>query len=209
MNDNFIKKTIKNENRLFFERIINHIFINSANLNDLSLFHGKMGLIILFIHYSKYSRNSIYEEFAWELLDDVFNEINLDIPINFEFGLCGIGWGIEYLLQNNYLEGDSNMILENIDNKIMELNLDKIKDSSIRSGTKGILNYVFMRLRSHKQNKAKNPFDFLLNLVNNQSIYNLQDLFLELREAPNDDSFLKWNIGIDNGCAGYLLKKIL
>ena len=58
------------------KRIANHLIINSSFLDNLGLFHGKMGIVIFFYHYSRYTHNPLYEEFAGELLDEIFEEIH-------------------------------------------------------------------------------------------------------------------------------------
>lgn len=103
--------------------IANHLIINSSFLTDLSLFHGKTGIVLFFYKYAQYTRNPVYEEFAGELLDELFSEIHDNMGVDFENGLSGIGWGILYLLQNQFITGNPNDILEDIDRRIMEVNL--------------------------------------------------------------------------------------
>ena len=77
-----------------------------------------MGIVIFFYHYNRYTDNKIFEDFAGELLDEIFEEINSNTPINFADGLTGIGWGIEYLLQNKFVNADSDEVLTEIDDTI-------------------------------------------------------------------------------------------
>ena len=70
----------KNNNELL-QRIANHLVINSIFLDNFGLFYGKMGIVIFFYHYSRYTNNPIYEEFAGELLDEIFEEIHDKLPI--------------------------------------------------------------------------------------------------------------------------------
>ena len=46
---------------------------------------------------------SYFREYAEELLDEVFDMVHENIPINFVDGLCGIGWGVEHLIQNAFV----------------------------------------------------------------------------------------------------------
>ncbi len=81
--------------------------------------HGKMGICIFFYHLARKTGDKNYEEFAGELLDEIFEEIDIKTPLDFENGLTGIGWGIEYLVQNGFAEGDTNEILAAIDNSVL------------------------------------------------------------------------------------------
>ena len=137
----------KHDNELL-QRIANHLIINSSFLDNLGLFHGKMGIVIFFYHYSRYTNNPIYEEFAGELLDEIFEEIHDKLPIDFENGYLGIGWGIEYLAEQKFIDGDTNDILADIDKKVMERDIRRISDVSLNNGLEGVLHYVLARLQN-------------------------------------------------------------
>ena len=92
-------------------RIARHLIMHASYTPDMGLYHGKMGIVLFFAHYARYMGNSLYNEFAGELLDEVYQGIHTELPVNFESGLCGVGWGIEYLLQYGFMEGDSDEIL--------------------------------------------------------------------------------------------------
>ena len=96
------------------------------------------------------------------------------MPINLETGLCGIGWGIEYLIQNGFMEGDSNEILTEIDKKVMERDLRRIKDLSLETGLMGISSYINIRINNADITAIHTNFDdlFLLewNLICNNKI---------------------------------------
>lgn len=133
------------------QQIANHLIINSSFLTDLSLYHGKMGIVLFFYNYARYTQNSIYEEFAGELLDEIFEEIHDYIGVDFENGLSGIGWGILYLFQNQYADGNPDDILEEIDRKIMEVNLLKVRDCSLERGLAGLSTYLSYRFSLQKE----------------------------------------------------------
>lgn len=138
--------------------IADNLMINSSFLNNLGLLHGRMGVILFFYQYSRHSQDQIYEEFANTLLDDFFEDMNNLLPIDFENGYLGIGWGIEYLAHNDFIDKENlNDVLEDVDSKIMEWNVKRIKDLSLEQGLEGILHYVLFRLYSNK-NKS-NIFD--------------------------------------------------
>lgn len=130
---------------IVLQQIANHLIINSSFLTDLGLFHGKMGIVLFFYNYSRYTDNSVYEEFAGELLDETLDEIHDYIGVDLENGLSGIGWGILYLLQNHFIAGNPDDILEDIDRKIMEVNLLKVRDGSLERGLAGLSAYFSYR----------------------------------------------------------------
>lgn len=205
------------------QRIVPHILLNSSFVPDLGLFHGKMGIVLFFAHYARYTGNPIYDDFAGKLLDEIYEDITMDLPINLEYGLCGIGWGIEYLIQNKFMDGDANEILEEIDSRIMERDPRRIKDISLEKGLGGIAFYINTRLKS-KSNTQENIFDteFIRDLekavnkskLNNQNIYSnvlnknknglLKLLTLDLPILTNDITINP--VGIYKGLSGIGLK---
>lgn len=113
---------VVNYNKLkSLKEIVNHIFLNSGTADDPGLMHGKMGICIFLYNFSQKTENKNYEDFAGELLDDVFKEINSQTSFDFENGLAGIGWGIEYLVKNGFVEGDTDEVLAEIDQKLLEI----------------------------------------------------------------------------------------
>lgn len=196
------------------DRIVNHLIINTSFVADLGLYHGRMGIVLFFVHYSRYMNTTIYNDFARDLMDEITEDIHRDVPINFEYGLSGIGWSVNYLLQNEFMKGDPDDILVEIDQKIMEKNLLKMPDVSVCAGLKGIFYYIHKRIESSKSSHP--PFDhtFLndyeymkqkLNIVIPDDDEILATIF---KKKPKGCDITKWQLGLDNGCAGYGLKLI-
>ena len=87
-------------------------------------------MTILFYEYSRYSGDALYEQFADEILESIM-ELPDDLSLDLSDGLCGIGWGITYLLRERFITGEIKDVLSDIDIKIQEteiLNDDTLKD---------------------------------------------------------------------------------
>jgi len=107
-----MEKGIKNR----LQRIADILLLNASFTDNPGLLNGKMGIAIFFYHYSKFNSNKIYRDYAGELIDEIYEEINTSTPVNFENGLTGIGWGIEYLVKNGFVQADTDEALEEVDN---------------------------------------------------------------------------------------------
>ena len=129
-------------------RIARSLILNAGFLHDISLCNGTMGIAIFFFHYSRYSNNNTYTEFAWDLIEDIYKNIHNGLPVNFENGLCGTGWGIEYLVQHKFIEGDTGEVLEDLDRLVMERDPRRITDLSFEKGLGGIHYYVSVHTHS-------------------------------------------------------------
>lgn len=85
------------------------------------LYYGKLGISIFLCHYSRFVKNERYTEKAIELIQQTKDALEQHFELYYADGLLGIGSGIEYLYAHGFLEGDSNEILEDIDNIVCVL----------------------------------------------------------------------------------------
>ena len=65
-----------------YEQALAYLTINSSFTGDLGLFHGRMGIILFFAHYAHATQSKHYEDFAGCLLDELYEEIHEDLPVN-------------------------------------------------------------------------------------------------------------------------------
>ncbi len=123
--DDLIKKNGPKESRIEgrLRRIANVLLLNASFTDNLGLLNGKMGIAIFFYHYSRYSGNKIFGDYAGELIDEIYEEINTNTPVDFANGLTGIGWGIEYLVKNGFVQADTDEALTDIDNSVYRIRL--------------------------------------------------------------------------------------
>lgn len=204
------------------QKKVHHLMYYSSFEKDLGLFYGKMGISIFFFEYGRYTKCSVYTDFGADLLDKIWSQVHLDIPIHFASGLSGIGWGVEYLIQNEYIKGDSNVICEDIDNKIMQIDLMRLRDTSLYTGLNGILYYISARLQGAVSQKGILPFDtyYINNLFRvKPSLFerNFEKLFSQYpfclkhfikSNCDSDDSSFSIPLGLRDGIAGELLLKM-
>lgn len=183
--------------------------------------------------YAKRTGNEIYSDVADSLLDEIFEGISKDETIDFADGLTGIAWGIEYLIQNNLVDGDSNEVCSEIDRAIAYKFLEDDDDSTIING-EDLLKYTLARIKgSFKQHSAvcldaqfmqklhalscnilsdnratgkELASMFVEYYTSKQTIdYDLNiENFIEIKTKITEKTFLNKGIGISNGLAGWL-----
>ncbi|WP_165026959.1 hypothetical protein [Dysgonomonas sp. ZJ279] len=147
-------------------RIVRHLVLHGSFMDNLGLLNGKIGLAIFFFHYAQYANKKLYDDFAGELIDQIYDEIHKHYPYNFIDGLCGIVWGIEYLIQKKFVEADADQILIDIDYQILEHDVRRIKDKSLETGLEGIARYVISRTCNRNHNNKIIPTDYIYDLIN-------------------------------------------
>jgi len=141
------------------ERIAHILMLNSFFLSEIGLFQGQIGIALVMAQFYKYTNNEIFSDFVYDLLEIIISKTDKRLPFHFSNGLSGIGWGIEYLIQNKLVEGESVEVLEELDLKIMETNVKRITDFSLETGFEGLLLYVIYHLQGAIKQDSKLPFD--------------------------------------------------
>lgn len=130
------------------EKMLNRLILHANDVpSAIGLLDGKMGIALVLAHYARCRKKKNIEHAADFLVESVMNQLTTTVSIDFANGLSGIGWGIEYLIQNNYMKGCGADILQNLDEKIMQFDVTRIKDWSLEKGLLGILHYVFYHLQ--------------------------------------------------------------
>lgn len=102
------------------EKIANLIMSNLHNTLALGLFNGKMGLAIFLYQYANYSGRESYEEVADELIDEIYEKINKNMLPDLFNGLSGVGMGLKFLLQKQYLNGNLDEVLSEVDELLLK-----------------------------------------------------------------------------------------
>jgi len=102
------------------QQIINTLLLNASFIDNIGLMHGKMGISIFLFQLARQTKNQIYEDYAGELIDEIYEEITTNTPVDFENGLAGIGWGIEYLVQNKFIEADTDVVHSESNERIFQ-----------------------------------------------------------------------------------------
>lgn len=140
------------------QKIANTLLLYSYHIEPTGLLNGKMGIALYLYRYGRYVDCKYYSEFADELLDKVLGSINHSSP-DFESGISGIGWCINYLIKNKYVEGDPNDVLLNVDKRVFsQLSCNPIT-SMLGQGI-----YLLERLKDNK--KLEIHIDQLLDFCN-------------------------------------------
>lgn len=194
-------------------KIVDYLLISSPYMHDIGLFHGKMGVVIALYLYSAKYRDELISDYAWDLLQHIYDNINSNMPIGLEYGLAGIGYGTTILYKHGLVDCDLNSILVDVDSKIMEHDPRRIKDMSIRSGVEGLMQYIALRKSTGE------PFEtfdaqYLTELYTTASpivsVYQDKSI-MSILNAPtfSIEEYTEKPLGIDGGSAYYILKDIL
>lgn len=127
-------------------RIANTLVLYSNHLNNNGLLTGKMGVVLFLYRYSQFANCEYYNEFAGKMLDEVLKVLGRTLN-DFESGLTGIGWAVNYLLKENILEGNVDSVLKEVDKKVFSQMMCNPEVSIF-----GHAIYLIERMKSNKGN---------------------------------------------------------
>ena len=182
-------KNSSKKNERILPNLVLYIIRHINSVEGTGLISGKMGILILLYHYAEYSKNIFISQFADALLDEIIEDLSEQLPLNISNGLLGIGWGIEYLVQSKFIQGNTNDLLFNFDVKVMEISPSRMCNYNLYIGFGGIVRYLLSRLYSIEKNNTKNnPFesDFLREvydkskeIIENKEINDCPETYIE------------------------------
>ena len=169
-------------------------------IKDPGLMNGNAGIAIFFYNLAKKTSDKKYQNHADALIDEVYRKFNMNI--NFQDGIAGTGWCIEYLIQNCYCKGNTNEILKGIDTRIFKfLNEQSEIPFDLRQGLIGYLQYLIMRLKNKKNYKSDEAqinielLKFIINKIDRKATSQFINLTRDFKLHILDDVYmLLWNL---------------
>ncbi|MBK5719814.1 hypothetical protein JGH11_02890 [Dysgonomonas sp. Marseille-P4677] len=121
---------------------------------DLGLLQGKMGHALFLYQYARHV-DYRYEKYAEKCIDEIVEGIQ-KMNGSYADGLAGIGVGIEYLVQEGFVEGDTNEILSDFDEVICHIVSFAPNLIDIRIGIIGYGKYYLSRLNNPNNKNKEN-----------------------------------------------------
>ena len=121
--------------------IVEILLLNGTLLSCPGLVHGKMGIAVFFFHYARYSGNSLYEDYAVDLIEEMQTQLYVNSPADYEKGTAGIGVGVDYLVRNGFLKESDDMLVELDQRMFSAVMLDPLPDFTLYYGLIGYGRY--------------------------------------------------------------------
>lgn len=53
-------------------------------------------------HYAHYTNNTLFAEYAWDVIGEMQNQLHANYRADYEKGIAGIGVGIDYLNRSGF-----------------------------------------------------------------------------------------------------------
>lgn len=193
-------------------KVADYLLLRSSHIQEIGLFHGKMGVAVALYMYSSKYNDKLMEEYAWDLFQQVYDKVHIDMPVGLETGLAGIGYGTTLLYKYGLVSCDLNEILMDVDSKIMERDPRRMTDLSARTGLGGILQYIALR---QSTGEPLLTFDkqYLTELNHAVASHASLKALCQLRQVTDllahpqfsIDEYIEKPLGIDDGSAYFII----
>lgn len=129
-------------------KALHHMVLHALDTPaDIGLLDGQTGIMLVLAHYARVRRLPVIEKAADCLMDNILKHLTKTTPAGFAQGLAGIGWGMEYLIQNGYMQGDGADICHEIDRRLMEQDVRRLREDGLDAGLLGLSHYVTAHLQ--------------------------------------------------------------
>lgn len=152
---------------------------------------NKMGKTIALFRLYRNTKEEEWRIRAEEMLDDIWNECTKDMSLAYRDGLCGIGAGTEYLIQNGFVEGNTDEILAEIDSRVFAaINVRPPFDLSIEQGILGLACYLYHRLYYRKDSEEPTVLD-----LKEYTIYLIDWIAEALQDNSTDKDYYEFYFG--------------
>lgn len=127
---------------------IANFLIQKEPSQEIGIADGIMNEVLFFYHYARFTKDGQWEIYADTLLDKALALLDTEtIPTDFKDGICGIGWGLIYLIRQGFLNAESTeKTLLTIDRILLDTDIDAIDMSSFSQGIGGIILYWVTRM---------------------------------------------------------------
>ena len=160
-------------------QIAQMLMLNGTLTECSGIVRGKLGISIFFFHYAQFTGNMLYADYAMDLIDETLSQLHVNSSADYERGLAGIGVGIDYLIQNDFLKVEDDVCEEFDDRMYRAVMYDPWHDFSQYEGLTGYGRYWITRLRY--QSPSVQARECLLRIA---SFANISEVLLYYRRSP-------------------------
>lgn len=150
----------------------------------VDLMGGRAGMALFLFYYAKFTGEEKYYDHAMELLNEIFDKINDGFIFNtFAGGLAGIGWTVDHLIREEFIDADSDELLGELDEYLYKMMMADIGKGfyDFLHGALGMAAYFLCRTGNEKSK------EYLTEIVD----------ALEKASTKDKDGAIKWESVLD------------
>ena len=155
--------------------------LSDSSQKSIGLYSGRAGISLFLFYYARLKGSADIHQQASKILDQIFDQIETTPHPQFSLctGIAGVGWLVNHLCQQKFMQTDANEMLSDIDEYLYRIALLELNKGhfDFMHGALGIALYFIKRKRQ----------DYLHHLIQALAII-----------ANQDGNGLKWQSVIDH-----------
>lgn len=176
------------------EDILKDIFLclssQTTNSQPANLFYGKTGKSIFFYCYARYVKNMTIQAIGNTLLDEVSDQMSTLNTLCFDKGVAGVGYALEWLSKNEFIQINTDEILQEIDDGLYKAVVyKKSPNISLTNGTIGRGLYFLGRANSENFNTHR-----FRTIMHKECVILLIDEIKDILNKDNTPIYLSKNL---------------
>lgn len=141
-------------------KIANLISMSPQSGKESGLMGGKMGRTLFYYEFSRMTGIKSYNDMADLLLEEIVCDVERMKDTSLESGLSGIGWGVNYAIQNSFVDADEE-VLDELENYLFTEDWEFIDISS----TFTFLSPAIYLLSKLEETPVSVPYDNYLSIL--------------------------------------------
>lgn len=159
------------------------------NASNSGLLNGKMGGVLYFYLLGEKTECMECKELADTILNHVYKDIEAEfMSTDFENGLAGIAWGMEYLKHRGTINSSHQAILDRMDNRIYRhIGYSNEHPAGILNGDLGYICYLLSKIRGrekHRNNQSYALHERLMIEFVNRLSDKIENREMKIEEPP-------------------------
>lgn len=213
-----------------------HKTILQEKFDNYGIIDGQMSKLLWECLYHHSKQKKVYCKEFYILFPEIKDAVkNHKLPLNFKYGICGIGWAVIYLYSKGLINDIDEDLLVSIDKEISSYRPVDFAETDFYTGAGGILAYVVCREAYNLSRNIKSIFPYswsmqlvkvahnIINKRNEIPSHYYAELFLckeNIRLGQNFSPELQhwsnipesqpqkkkyWTYSFDGGCLGYTI----
>ena len=174
--------------------IANMLLLNGTLENCPGLINGQTGVSMFFFLYARHTENQLFEDYAFDLIEQIKKKIHINSLADYETGIAGIGVGIDYFIKNEFLEVDDDFF-DDFDKRMYRAVMyDPWLDFSLYDGLTGYGRYWISRLHQQPSSmQAKECISYITDKIKNKfpdiSEKEMIDIYCFLHDLKNINEY--------------------
>ena len=133
-------------------KIANLISMSPQSGKESGLMGGKMGRTLFYYELSRMTGIKSYNDMADLLLEEIVCDVERVKDTSLESGLSGIGWGVNYAIQNSFVDADEEV-------------LDELEETPVSVPYDNYLSILIETCKSHFSIKKSKTLDLINSML--------------------------------------------